>query len=417
MLVRLGQVVPFSMQETMVPAAAPQPEALSAIESHLAAGRRRLRRDLLSYLRWLASAGGPVTAEQAQRRLVFLRMRFNADLSQLDIYADAITQRSEHGTGVWLAGLDAVATDALDVPGLTNVPPMLCYLDRGRGAAIRRARTRLPGGERNPVAVIRVPRERMIGSGIASSLVHEAGHQGATLLGLVESLRPLLRGMQLQGGPQRAAWLLWERWISEIVADLWAVARVGVTGTRGMLAVVSLPRPFMFRVSDDDPHPTPWVRVRLSAAMGAMLYPDPQWSRLVGAWEAFYPLGGLPQATLRTLRALDSTMLSFVTLLLEHRPRALGGRSIAETLRGDDRHPDALRAWARRWRLRPALLGSAAPTLAFAAVGQAAADGTIPPSMESRLLARLLSHWALRRSLAGSADAAAAARLVRTPAA
>ena len=38
---------------------------------------------------------------------------------------------------------------------------------------------------RNPVAIIRVPRERMVGHGIASSLVHEVGHQGAALLGLV----------------------------------------------------------------------------------------------------------------------------------------------------------------------------------------------------------------------------------------
>jgi hypothetical protein len=55
---------------------------------------------------------------------------------------------------------------------------MVCYLDRGHGAAIRRARTRLPGGKSNPVAVIRVPRERMISHGIASSLIHEVGPSG-----------------------------------------------------------------------------------------------------------------------------------------------------------------------------------------------------------------------------------------------
>ncbi len=59
--------------------------------------------------------------------------------------------------------------------------------------AIRRARTRLPGGGDNPVAIIRLPRERMVGSGIASSLIHEVGHQGAALLDLVNSLRPLLQ--------------------------------------------------------------------------------------------------------------------------------------------------------------------------------------------------------------------------------
>jgi len=36
------------------------------------------------------------------------------------------------------------------------------------GAAIRRARTRLPGGQPSPVGILRIPRERMIGHGVAS---------------------------------------------------------------------------------------------------------------------------------------------------------------------------------------------------------------------------------------------------------
>ena len=141
-------------------------------------------------------------------------------------------QRSEHEHGTWLGGLDVLAADALALPGYYDAPPVICYLDRGAGAAIRRARTRLPGGGKNPVGIIRVPRERMIGSGIASSLVHEVGHQAAALLDLVDSLRPELQARQQQGGTEQVAWQLSERWIAEIVADYWAVARVGVTLNR-----------------------------------------------------------------------------------------------------------------------------------------------------------------------------------------
>ena len=62
-----------------------------------------------------------------------------------------------------------------------------------------------------------------------------------------------------------------------IIADLWAVAKLGVGATLGLLAVVSLPRAFVFRAEWEDPHPIPWVRVRLSAALGQALYPHPQW--------------------------------------------------------------------------------------------------------------------------------------------
>ena len=98
----------------------------------------------------------------------------------------------------------------------------VCYLDRGVGAAIRRARTRLPGGGDNPAAIIRVPRERMVGGGIASSLVHEVGHQAAALLGLVSSLRPVLRA---QRGDARAVALL-------AALDLGDRRRLVVSGTR-----------------------------------------------------------------------------------------------------------------------------------------------------------------------------------------
>src|SRR5919204_1006064 len=150
---------------------------------------------------------------------------------------ELITQRSESETGVWLAGLDVFAADALALPERYFEPPqVICYLARGPGAAVRRARTRLPGGGDNPVAIVRVPRERMVGHGIASSLVHEVGHQVAALLDLVPSLRPLLHAQGERARPRhREAWMLWERWISEIVADLWSVGKLGIGSTLGLI--------------------------------------------------------------------------------------------------------------------------------------------------------------------------------------
>ena len=294
LLTRLARVKPFALQFPQVVAAAVSPQAQEAIERHLARGRRELRRLVLSYLRWLrGSAAGAISPTMAQRRFTVLRIRFNTALAQFDIFADVLAQRSQHEFGIWISGLDAVAADALALPGCYEPPPVVCYLDRGHGAAIRRARTRLPGGGENPVAVVRVPRERMVGSGIASSLVHEVGHQGSALLDLVNSLRPVLQGMQRKGGEEQPAWVLWERWISEILADFWSLARVGVAATMGLIGVVSLPRPFVFRIQLDDPHPFPWIRVKLSCAMGQALFPHRQWEALSRMWEAFYPTDGL----------------------------------------------------------------------------------------------------------------------------
>src|SRR5215467_2462673 len=206
LLARLDRVKPFVLTEPMLLAASLLPAAQIAIEHFLAKGRRELKERVQDFLGWLHGEGGQASPEDIQRRFVFLRLRFNAVLSQLDLFNQVITQRSEYEQGVWLSGLDVVAADALALPDYYQAPPVICYLDRGVGAAIRRARTRLPGGGHNPVAIIRVPRERMIGSGIASSLIHEVGHQAAALLGLVESLGAEIREKRRHATADADAW-------------------------------------------------------------------------------------------------------------------------------------------------------------------------------------------------------------------
>ena len=411
LLTRLARVRPFALVEPMVPAANLLPAAQSAIDQYLMSGRRELRRMVRGFLAWLQSPGArQATAAEAQRRFAYLRLKFNAVLTQFDLFNDVITQRSENESGVWLSGLDVVSADALALPGgYYTAPPIICYLDRGPGAAIRRARTRLPGGGANPVAVIRVPRERMIGSGIASSLVHEVGHQAAALLDLVASLRPVLRGLQHGAGANAEAWLLFERWISEIVADFWSVARIGVAAPMGLMGVVSLPRAFVFRLNVDDPHPLPWIRVKLSCAMGDALYPHPQWQRLAALWEAFYPPRGLDTKSIRLLARLQAIMPAFITVLVEHRPASLHGKTLKQVLPVSELQPARLTTLYYLWCRMPERMYRAPPTLVFAVIGQARSDGRLSPEDEAVLLGKLLTHWALASTLDMSLACAALA--------
>jgi hypothetical protein len=409
LLTRLGRVKPFALQESTLPAAGISSAAQVAIESYLTVGRRHLRNLVHEFLSWLVSPEAVLSdAEDAQRRFTILRLRFNAVVTQFDVFENVITQRSENETGVWLSGLDVVSEDALRIRDhYYHAPPVICYLDRGVGAAIRRARTRLPGGGHSPVAIVQVPRERMVGSGIASSLIHEVGHQAAALLGLVESVRPLLHGLAGESSADAAAWTLWERWISEILADFWSVARVGVASTLGLMGVVSLPRPFVFRINANDPHPTPWIRVKLSAALGEALYPQPAWQRLAQLWAAYYPLEGLNQEQRQVLATLERTMPALITLLIHHRPPALRGSSLVEVLETGESHPLRLTALLARWRARPQEMYDARPILVFAAIGQGRVEGKISPEEESTVIGKLLTYWALKSTLQEAAGCAA----------
>jgi hypothetical protein len=312
-----------------------------------------------------------------------------------------ISQRSENETGVWLAGLDVIAADALSPRGVPfEAPEVICLLQRGPGAAIRRARTRLPGGEQNPVAVVQVPRERMVGHGIGSSLVHEVGHQAAALLDLIPSLRPVLAAAQTSAPPaERPAWACFGRWISEIVPDLWSVGTLGIGSTLGLIGVVSLPRGFVFRVNVNDPHPAPYIRVHVSCALGNAMYPDAEWSRLARIWDRMYPVDSLDAERKELFASMRSILPRFVGLVCDHRPRSLGGRQLREVLPTAGREPAALDALAHRCGASPKAYRALAPSMALAVIGQARWAGILTPADESRLVRRLLTSWALRSTL------------------
>lgn len=395
LLTRLAQVKPFDTTMPMVVAAAIGPKAQQSLHQLIREGRRQLGQQVRQFIQRVKTQRGE-SPHRLQSAYSVLKLRFNALLDQFDIFADVLNQRSEHDTGVWLAGLDILARDTLRLEGsFYPTPPMICYLDRGHGAAIRRARTRLPGGQDNPVAVIKVPRERMVGSGIGSSLVHEVGHQGAALLDLIASLKPVLE-QKAQQEPQRAkAWRLYELWISEILSDFWSVATLGISASTGLVSVVSLPAYFVFRMPDDDPHPYPWIRVKISIAFGRALYPDPQWDRLEQTWERLYPTEGQPAAQRDLIRLLSSVLPDFVQTVIRHRPAALRGKKLAEAFPLAERQPAKLRQIFQTWRQRPSAAYRARPGLLFAVVGQARADFVISPSAENRTLTEMLYQWAI----------------------
>lgn len=398
LLTRLARVTPFSLIMTMTPAAMPSAEALQAIEQYLVLGRHQLRDKIRRYIRWLrSSASRQVPPAERQRRYAVLKMLFNRVLTQFDLFADVLTQRSEHKNGVWLAGLDVVATDAINLPGrYLEAPPLICYLSPGYGAAIRRAGTRLPGGGKNPVTIIRVPRERMVGSGISASLIHEVGHQGAVLLGLIDSLRAELRKIAPRDPDLLEVWPLWSQWISEIIADYWAIAHLGIGSTLGLIGVMSLPRAFVFRVNPVDPHPIPWIRVKLSCAMGQALFPDPQWARVNRIWDQLYPLSSQPQHKQDLFRQIEDALPDFVRLLLHHRPRSLHDKRLREVFPVAQRQPARLRSLFRIWSHAPTKMRRQPPSLVLAVIGQAKADQRLSPTREGRTLVHLLNYWALR---------------------
>jgi hypothetical protein len=407
---RLEAQKPFAMQMPMVTAAGVSDPAQAAIETHMLQARQKLRRVITRFEGQLQNVPQvPTNVRWAQHRLSMVKLQFQSVLARFEIFGEVLSQRAQHDTGLWLAGLDVAALSALHLPYQPlPVPPVVCYVDRSHGGAIRRAQTPLPGGGSNPVAIVRMPRERMVGTGIAASLFHEVGHQAAAVLGLVTSLRDALhtpiRELAERDAQQAWAWRCWQSWVSEWVADLWAVAQAGVTASVGLIGVVSLPSVFVYRYSQSDPHPAPWIRVMLSLALGEALYPDPQWESLRQAWAQLYPRSDMNLRQQRYYSALEQSLGPFVSWLLALRLPALQDLPLGQALRWEARSPAALRQLGQELNSAPLeqlrlrnldVLLRMQPAHALAVLGQARHDGRLAAYSEFHLTSEILNRWAM----------------------
>jgi hypothetical protein len=398
LLTRLAQVQPFSMTMPMVKGASVSASAFKAIIDLLECEKVTLRKNIFKFIGRIKKFEKANADEiSLQGTFTVLKMRFNNITDQLDIFADVLSQRGENETGIWLAGLDVLAEDGLKaIKPFADVPPLMVYLDRGHGAAIRRARTRLPGGDENPVAIIQVPRERLVGSGIASSLIHEVGHQAASLLNLVPSLSVVLA--KNAQGRNTVAWQYFNRCISEIISDVWALGHLGVTATMGLMGVVTLPRYFQFRLDMNDPHPAPYIRVQISCWFGKKLFPHYQWDKLWKMWNLFYPKEGLDTESLQILTAIENDLEAFVEIVIRHSTKVMRGKTLIEFFPIAERQPNKLNQIYQLWKTQKISLQNLPPTLVFAVLGQAKAELEIDAGEESQVLTHQLRHWALIRS-------------------
>ena len=102
-------------------------------------------------------------------------------------------------------------------------------------------------------------------------------------------------------------------------------------------------------------------RVKLSAAMGEALLPHPQWRRLRCAVGSYYPPVGLAVQTQALLVQMLESMPAFVSLLINHRPKSLYGRSLLEVMDLAQRQPARLAALYRRWGANPSEMYRAPP--------------------------------------------------------
>jgi hypothetical protein len=325
-------------------------QAWQALEHYLGVSLRQALDASVQRLRFIAeSLAGKLRLavdEQAllsaRKELLELRRLYSRTEASVEFYADALATRAIPQVAVFLRACDHLATRSMAeilTPLGRQVPSALTYLGEGMGASILRAGIRLwDGTTDNPVSTIKVVRHALFYR--PTSILHEAGHQVAHMLGWNQQYAAML-ARELSQTDARAAGV-WASWASEITADAFAFVHTGYAAVVALHDVLDGTDETVFQLLHGDPHPVGYLRVLLNIEMARRSYGDGPWDRMQGAWIANHPLSKAPD-DVRSLLEVSTALLPKVVELTLYTPYpAFGNRPLATLINPARVSPQAL---------------------------------------------------------------------------
>ncbi|MBT8099138.1 MAG: hypothetical protein KJO82_05280 [Gammaproteobacteria bacterium] len=375
--------------------------AMVALESGMRRSVSALLRDIEKLLRLARQLDqGPSNRLKfVNKKLTLLQLKADSLFSTFDMLQDATAIRADAKTGRLLRGVDVLLEHALrrPIPGYT-APMAIGYLDSsGRGGAIARARTRLPGGFILPTALVRVSPESLP-LRLSSSLNHEVGHQLTADTSLLGDATRRVTSVVMRTTGNAAAAKLFGSWSNELMADAWSVVLGGgVPVMDGLQRVLSLPEPILYAFRPG-PHPVGPVRVQFSYEASRLTFPDPALDRLRRRFDEIYGAPSVPDSLKQRLRPLLRSVPGVARALINRPFEGLGGKTLAQCGEGWRLHPRRIRRLIPMiQKARVSELVELAPLQALAALGYARVLGALPVDDLNRLASAWLGGLAERR--------------------
>jgi hypothetical protein len=376
----------------------------AVLEPQLAAAAARLTARLNGLVdRYIPAA---LHALPAARRLNAGLGRMEHELARafvfFDTYMDVLTQRRPAELGAVLAGCDVLAREAMvrNHPALRLIEPPCVCCNRGSGASILRERVLLPDGSPNPMPLIEIPYARLKQKHNLTSVLHEAGHQALSRLGLVAELPEALRAALKRAGAPEPVRDLYALWALEIGPDFWAFCLVGAAEAAALMDLFALDPMSALRIAVPDPHPPPYLRTLLAIEWCRIAWGRGPWDRWATEWRRLYPLGRVPPANRAMLIEARRQLPVVARALFDARLAGLGGRTLPTLFDLGDVAPARLAriaATAERGRLELRGLGACTQLAVFGALRRRGRLGE--PALD-----RLMTTWLIRLG-AGRHDA------------
>lgn len=321
-------------------AVAPAP-VWRGLEHYLGVSLRQTLREIVARLirtaddiaHRLAVADSADAIADVRTALLALRRQYTRAETGVDFFADALLTRTAPETGALLRACDHIATRSMAealTPLGRQVPAALTYLDAGLGASVLKAGLRLwDGTAENPVAAIKVTRHNLLRP---TSVIHEAGHQVASMLGWNEQLRTALAARSQT----------YASWATEIAADAFAFAHTGYASVTALHDVIDGSDDGVFQYLPADPHPVGYVRLLLAIEWCRSSYGAGPWDAMASTWATHHPITHAPDETREFLAACVAVLPEMAAIVLRETYPAFGGGDLTSVVDPQRVSPAAL---------------------------------------------------------------------------
>src|SRR5580658_3308174 len=227
-----------------------------------------------------------------------------------DFYFELFGQR-QGKYGDWLLSCDRIAMDCyqaaytgLGVARSVPAPPPFCYMKTGFApATIRRGiRMKRLGKQMNPFPLVQLPYHRLVNPWTLGAVMHEVSHNLQSDLGLNKDVPRQVGLRLLEADMGRFVSSVWVRWNREMFADMSALLLGGPEVVGSLMDVIGREPATVFHFSKG-PHPTPYLRLLISAELLRRLGFEKEAEQYSRAWTRIYPnprAGSIPRQVLAT---------------------------------------------------------------------------------------------------------------------
>jgi hypothetical protein len=199
----------------------------------------------------------------------------------------------------------------------------------------------------NPFPLVQLPYHRLVNPWTLGAVMHEVSHNLQSDLGLNKDIPRQVGLRLLKGDLGKSVAGVWVRWNREMFADMSALLLGGPEVVGSLMDVIGRAPASVFGFTQG-PHPTPYLRLLISAHLLKRMGFEKEAEQYTRAWTRIYPnprRGTIPQKVLATFP--KACALAVDAMCYQPFP-SLGNKSLSQVIHFDKKDQAMVEESAKR---------------------------------------------------------------------